>query len=31
MISVALYQPDIAQNTAAIIRICACFEVNLEI
>src|SRR5210317_519591 len=31
MISTALYQPDIAQNTAAIIRICACFEVNLEI
>ena len=31
MISVALYQPDIAQNTAAIIRICSCFEVGLEI
>ena len=31
MINTALYQPDIAQNTAAIIRICACFEVNLEI
>mgnify|MGYP000908797607 FL=1 len=31
MINIALYQPDIPQNTAAIIRICACFEINLEI
>jgi len=31
MINIALYQPDIPQNTAAIIRICACFDINLEI
>jgi tRNA (cytidine/uridine-2'-O-)-methyltransferase len=31
MINIALYQPDIPQNTAAIIRICACLNVNLEI
>ena len=31
MINIALYQPDIPQNTAAIIRICSCFEINLEI
>ncbi|MDC1256139.1 tRNA (cytidine(34)-2'-O)-methyltransferase [Pelagibacteraceae bacterium] len=31
MINIALYQPDIPQNTAAIIRICACFNINLEI
>ena len=31
MINIALYQPDIPQNTAAIIRICACFSKNLEI
>ena len=31
MINVALYQPDIPQNTAAIIRTCACFDINLEI
>ena len=31
MINIALYQPDIAQNTAAIIRICSCLGVNLEI
>ena len=28
---IALYKPDIPQNTAAIIRICACFDINLEI
>ena len=28
---IALYEPDIPQNTAAIIRTCACFEVKLEI
>ena len=27
----ALYQPDIPQNTAAIIRTCSCLGVNLEI
>ena len=31
MINIALYQPDIAQNTAAIIRICSCLGINLEI
>lgn len=31
MINVALYQPDIPQNTAAIIRTCACFDIKLEI
>lgn len=28
---VALYQPDIAQNTGAIMRLCACLNVPLEI
>ncbi|MGD9639489.1 MAG: tRNA (cytidine(34)-2'-O)-methyltransferase [Alphaproteobacteria bacterium] len=28
---VALYQPDIPQNTGAIIRICACFHLPLDI
>ena len=28
---IALYQPDIPQNTAAIIRTCSCLGVNLEI
>ena len=28
---IALYQPDIPQNTAAIIRTCACLGVGLEI
>ena len=31
MFNIALYQPDIPQNTAAIIRLCACFEATLEI
>ena len=31
MFNIALYQPDIPQNTAAIIRLCACFDVTLEI
>ena len=31
LIKVALYQPDIPQNTAAIIRLCACFETQLDI
>tara|TARA_Y100000590_G_scaffold11773_1_gene14408 strand:+ start:13379 stop:13819 length:441 start_codon:yes stop_codon:yes gene_type:complete len=31
MFNIALYQPDIPQNTAAIIRLCACFGVPLEI
>ena len=31
MFSIALYQPDIPQNTAAIIRLCSCFNVMLEI
>ena len=31
MFNIALYQPDIPQNTAAIIRLCSCFDVNLEI
>ena len=28
---IALYEPDIPQNTAAIIRTCACLGVQLEI
>ena len=31
MFNIALYQPDIPQNTAAIIRLCSCFEATLEI
>tara|TARA_Y100000590_G_C15521612_1_gene939581 strand:+ start:19 stop:468 length:450 start_codon:yes stop_codon:yes gene_type:complete len=31
MFNIALYQPDIPQNTAAIIRICSCFNTKLEI
>ena len=31
MFNVALYQPDIPQNTAAIIRLCSCFNTTLEI
>ena len=31
MINIALYEPDIPQNTAAIIRTCACLGADLEI
>ena len=31
MFNIALYQPDIPQNTAAIMRLCACFNTTLEI
>ena len=31
MFIIALYQPDIPQNTAAIIRLCSCFDTTLEI
>ena len=31
MFNIALYQPDIPQNTAAIIRLCYCFDSTLEI
>ena len=31
MFNIALYQPDIPQNTAAIIRLCSCFDSTLEI
>jgi len=31
LLKVALYEPDIPQNTAAIIRLCACFRVRLDI
>ena len=31
MFNIALYQPDIPQNTAAIIRLCFCFDTILEI
>ena len=31
MINIALYQPDIPQNTAAIIRTCSCLNSRLEI
>ena len=30
MFNIALYQPDIPQNTAAIIRLCSCFDATLE-
>ncbi len=31
MIKIALFQPDIPQNTAATIRLCACLNTTLEI
>ena len=31
MFNIALYQPDIPQNTASIIRLCSCFSTTLEI
>ena len=31
LIKVALYEPDIPQNTAAIVRLCACFGARLDI
>jgi len=31
MFNIALYQPDIPQNAAAIIRLCSCFNAKLEI
>ena len=31
MFIIALYQPDIPQNPAAIIRLCSCFDTTLEI
>ena len=31
MFNIALYQPDIPQNTASIIRLCSCFNTTLEI
>ena len=31
MFNIALYQPDIPQNTASIIRLCSCFNAKLEI
>lgn len=31
MLALALYQPDIAPNTAAMIRLCACLGASLEI
>ena len=31
MFNIALYQPDIPQNAAAIIRLCYCFDTTLEI
>ena len=31
LIKVALYQPDIPQNVAATIRLCACFKIGLDI
>ena len=31
LIKVALYQPDIPQNTAAIVSLCACFGARLDI
>ena len=31
MISIALYKPDIPQNTASIIRFSACYGINVHI
>jgi tRNA (cytidine/uridine-2'-O-)-methyltransferase len=31
MLKIALYQPEIPHNTGALIRLCACFEVQLHI
>ncbi len=31
MLSIALYQPDIPQNTGAMIRLCACLDIGLHI
>ena len=31
MISIALYKPDIPQNTASIMRLCACFRLKMPI
>ena len=31
MISIALYKPDIPQNTASILRLCACFGLKTHI
>ena len=31
MISIALYKPDIPQNTATILRLCACFSLKIHI
>ena len=31
MFNIALYQPEIPQNTAAIIRLCSCLNTTLEI
>ena len=31
MIGIALYKPDIPQNTASIIRLSACFNINVHI
>jgi len=29
--NLAIFQPDIPQNTGAIIRICSCFNINIDI
>ena len=31
LLKVALYEPDIPQNTAAVMRLCACFGARLDI
>ncbi len=31
MVEILLYKPDIPQNTAAIIRFCACLKINVHI
>ncbi len=31
MISIAVYKPDMPQNTASILRVCACFGIKLHI
>ena len=31
MISIAIYKPDIPQNTASILRLCACFGLKMHI
>ena len=29
--NLAIFEPDIPQNTGAMVRICSCFDVNIDI